>query len=165
MPYTQVRIVDIDTNKPVSAGSSGEIVVRGPNVTAGYWENEEATTAAFDDDGWFHSGDIGFLDEDGYLFVIDRLKDLIITGGENVYPAEVERVLADALGVRDVAVVGAPDPRWGEIVVIVAVPERVGALSLERLRAHAGDRIARYKLPRRLVVVDGHGERPGEWCK
>jgi acyl-CoA synthetase (AMP-forming)/AMP-acid ligase II len=99
---------------PVAAGTRGEIVVRGPNVTPGYWENPEATAAAFDNEGWFHSGDIGYLDEDGYLDIVDRLKDMIISGGENIYPAEVERALADMPGLTDVAVVGTPDEKWGE---------------------------------------------------
>lgn len=154
MPHTQVRVVDAFSNEPVEPGVGGEIVVRGPNVTPGYWENREATDAAFDEEGWFHSGDIGHLDEDGYLFIVDRLKDMVISGGENVYPAEVERVLADMPGVTDVAVIGIPDEKWGEIVVAVVSLEQGGTVTLDDVRDFAALRLARYKLPRRLQIVD-----------
>jgi fatty-acyl-CoA synthase len=154
MPYTEVRVVDLANSQPVDAFISGEIVVRGPNVTQGYWENPEATRSAFDDAGWFHSGDIGYFDDDGYLFIVDRLKDMIITGGENVYPAEVERALADLPGLADVAVVGVADVEWGEVVVAVAVVDSASSLSLEEVRTHASERIARYKLPRRLMTLE-----------
>jgi fatty-acyl-CoA synthase len=154
MPYTEVRVVIPATNEPVEPGTRGELLVRGPNVTPGYWENPEATAAAFDDDGWFHSGDIGYFDEDGYLYIVDRLKDMIISGGENVYPAEVERALADLPGVVDVAVVGAADEQWGETVVAVVAVAEGADVTLETVREHAGAKLARYKLPRRLDVVE-----------
>lgn len=153
MPFTDVRVVDAATNEPVKAGEPGEIVVRGPNVTAGYWNNPEANRAAFDDEGWFHSGDIGYLDEDGCLFIVDRLKDMIISGGENVYPAEVERVLAAMPGVLDAAVVGVPDEEWGETVTAVLSVADPGGISLDDVRSYAAGRLARYKLPRRLKVT------------
>jgi fatty-acyl-CoA synthase len=152
MPYTQVRVVD-GTNQPLKPGEAGEIVVRGPNVTPGYWENPEATAAAFDEDGWFHSGDVGHLDEDGYLYIVDRLKDMIISGGENVYPAEVERALALMPGVVDVAVVGAPDEQWGETIVAVVSLAEGTAVTLEDVREYAATQLARYKLPRKLKIV------------
>lgn len=154
MPYTQVRVVDTMSNTPLAAGVSGEIVVRGPNVTLGYWEDEEATAAAFDEQGWFHSGDIGYLDDDGYLFIVDRLKDMVISGGENVYPAEVERVLANMPGVTDVAVVGAPDEKWGEVVVAVVSLDDETSMTLDDVRDFAAAQLARYKLPQRLRVID-----------
>jgi fatty-acyl-CoA synthase len=154
MPYTQVRVVDSATNQPLKPGEAGEIVVRGPNVTPGYWENPEATAAAFDEDGWFHSGDIGYLDEDGYLYIVDRLKDMIISGGENVYPAEVERVLAAMPGLADVAVIGAPDEHWGETVVAVVSLAGGATVTLDDVRDHAGAHLARYKLPTRLEIVE-----------
>lgn len=154
MPHTEVRVVDVRTNRPVQSGETGEIVVRGPNVTPGYWQDPEATAAAFDADGWFHSGDVGYFDADGYLFIADRLKDMIISGGENIYPAEVEHVLTAMPGVGDVAVVGAPDDEWGEIVVAVVSPERRVVVTLEQIREYAANHLARYKLPRRLQVVD-----------
>lgn len=160
MPYTEVRVVATGTNDVAQAGVSGEVVVRGPNVTPGYWENEAATTAAFDDEGWFHSGDIGYLDSDGYLFIVDRLKDMVITGGENVYPAEVERALADMPGVVDVAIVGSPDEKWGETVVAVVAVAPGSHLTLDDIRAYAETKLARYKLPRRLRIVDNVPRNP-----
>lgn len=154
MPYTEVEIVEVGTNRTLETGASGEVVVRGPNVTPGYWENPEATAAAFDEDGWFHSGDIGFLDEDGYLFIVDRLKDMIISGGENVYPAEVERVLATMPGVTDLAIIGVPDEQWGEAVMAVVAPADAAAVTLNEIRDYAGQHLARYKLPRLLHIVE-----------
>ncbi|RYF61893.1 MAG: fatty-acid--CoA ligase [Comamonadaceae bacterium] len=154
MPYTDVRVVDTSSHQPVSPGTAGEILVHGPNVTPGYWENPEATAAAFDEDGWFHSGDIGYLDDDGYLFIIDRLKDMVITGGENVYPAEVERVLANMPGVTDVAVVGTPDEKWGESVVAVLSVDDDSTVTLDDVRDFAAAELARYKLPQQVRTVD-----------
>ncbi|MCX4091056.1 acyl-CoA synthetase [Nocardia sp. alder85J] len=153
MPHTEVQVVDPVDNLPVGPGVSGEIVVRGPNVTPGYWNNPEATAAAFDRDGWFHSGDIGYLDADGYLYIVDRLKDMIISGGENIYPAEVERALADMPGLVDVAVVGAADEEWGETVVAVACFGEGTPATLDDVRDHAAVTLARYKLPRELRIV------------
>lgn len=153
MPYTEVRVVDPDSGEPTEVGVPGEVVVRGPNVTRGYWQDPEATALAFDDDGWFHSGDIGYLDEDECLYIVDRLKDMIISGGENVYPAEVESALADLDGVSDVAVIGVPDEEWGETVVAVVSLAEGHALTIDDVRDHAASRIARYKLPRRLQIV------------
>ncbi|ROO89087.1 fatty-acyl-CoA synthase [Actinocorallia herbida] len=153
MPHTRVRVVDTETGEAAAPGVAGEVLVSGPNVTPGYWENPEATAAAFDAEGWFHSGDIGYLDEDGYLFIVDRLKDMIISGGENVYPAEVERVLTELPGLTDIAVIGVGDERWGErVVAVVSLAEGV-ELTLEELRAFGERRLARYKLPRELRVV------------
>ncbi|MFE7029140.1 long-chain-fatty-acid--CoA ligase [Streptomyces sp. NPDC057621] len=153
MPFTEVRVVDAVTNEPVKPGENGEVVVRGPNVTAGYWNNPQANRTAFDDNGWFHSGDIGYLDDDGYLYIVDRLKDMIISGGENVYPAEVERALASMPGVVDVAVVGVADEQWGETVAAVISVEDTASITLEDVRAYTEATLARYKLPRRLKVV------------
>lgn len=154
MPYTEVKVVDPATLEHINqAGHTGEFWVRGPNVSRGYWNNPEATAAVFTSDGWFRTGDIGFADHDGYLFIVDRLKDMIITGGENVYPAEIENVLASHPGIEDVAVIGVPDPQWGETVCAV-VSFRAEALALEELRDFLTRSVARYKLPRRLVQVD-----------
>ncbi|MDX2954265.1 acyl-CoA synthetase [Streptomyces caniscabiei] len=153
MPFTEVRVVDVVSNAPLGPGEPGEVVVRGPNVTAGYWNDPGATRAAFDDEGWFHSGDVGHLDEDGCLHIVDRLKDMIISGGENVYPAEVERVLAAMPGVVDVAVVGIPDEEWGETVQAVMSLDGTSEITLEAVHAYAAGRLARYKLPTRLTVV------------
>jgi fatty-acyl-CoA synthase len=120
----------------------------------GYWNRPEATAAAIDPEGWFHTGDVGYLDAEGFLFVADRIKDMVITGGENVYPAEVESVLYTHPAVAEVAVIGLPDERWGEAVTAVAVLKPDAALSLEQLREFAGESLARYKLPSRLELVD-----------
>jgi fatty-acyl-CoA synthase len=153
MPHTEVRVVDPISRKPVPAGERGEVIVRGPNVTPGYWQNPSATEAAFDADGWFHSGDIGCLDGEGYLYIVDRLKDMIISGGENVYPAEVESALADLPGATDVAVVGVPDEKWGETVVAVVSALPGATFTLDDVRDHAARKLARYKLPTRLEIV------------
>ena len=127
---------------------------RGPNVMKGYWNRPEATAAAIDPEGWFHTGDVGYFDDDGFLFVADRVKDMVITGGENVYPAEVEGVLYTHPAVADVTVIGLPDARWGEAVSAVVVLKPDASLTLEELRDFASDSLARYKLPTRLEIVD-----------
>jgi fatty-acyl-CoA synthase len=149
MPYTGVRVVEPQTRRVLGRGEVGEIVVRGPNVMAGYWEDVAATTAAFDN-GWFRSGDLGLLDADGYLYVVDRLKDMIITGAENVYSIEVEAALAEHPAVEEAAVFGVPHARWGEAVhAVVTVSEDVTA---DQLIAHCRGLIAGYKIPRTLEI-------------
>ncbi|WP_197280982.1 acyl-CoA synthetase [Microbacterium sp. No. 7] len=151
MPYTRVRVVDPVTLQDAEKGHTGEFWVHGPNVSRGYWNNPEATAAVFTPDGWFRTGDLGYADEDGYLYIVDRLKDMIISGGENVYPAEIENVLNAHPLVADVAVVGVPDEKWGEAVCAVVTFD--GAeLTLDEVRAYLGAHLARYKLPTRLVV-------------
>lgn len=153
VPFVELRLVGSD-GAEVPPGERGEICVRGPNVTPGYWAQPAATEAAFDPEGWLHTGDIGYLDGDGCLYVVDRLKDMVISGGENVYPAEVEAVLHEHPAVLDIAVIGLPDARWGEAVTAVVVPAAGHALGLEEIRAFAGERLARYKLPLRLELVE-----------
>ena len=147
------RIVD-DDMKDVPPGEVGEIVYRGPSVMSGYWQNPEATAEAFRG-GWFHSGDLVRADEDGFLYVVDRKKDMIITGGENVYCAEVENALAAHPAVAELAVIGAPHERWGETPVAIAVLLPGASLTLGELREWGAARLARYKLPTVLHVVDG----------
>lgn len=155
MPFTEIKIVDPVTGATLTEpNAAGEICVRGPNVTPGYWANQKATDAAFDAENWFHSGDLGCLDDEGFLYIVDRIKDMVITGGENVYPAEVERVLVEYPGVTDAAVVGAPDPKWGEIVVAVLVVSTDTDPTLEEIREFTSERLARYKLPKELLVLD-----------
>src|SRR5690242_41849 len=146
------RIVD-DDMKDVPRGEVGEIVYRGPSVMAGYWQNPEATAEAFRG-GWFHSGDLVRADEEGFLFVVDRKKDMIITGGENVYCAEVENALSAHPSVAELAVIGAPHERWGETPVAVAVLAPGASLTLDELRDWGTARLARYKLPTVLHIVD-----------
>lgn len=154
MLHTEVKLVDpVMLEEVTTPGETGEMWVRGPNVTPGYWNAPEVNESAFYD-GWFRSGDIGYADEDGYLFIVDRLKDMIITGGENVYPAEVERVLIEYPGCSDVAVVGQKDPKWGENVVAVMAMSDGSTPDIEQIRQFCDRHLARYKLPKKVVFVD-----------
>ena len=149
--HAEVRVVD-DDGRPLPAGETGEIVVRGPQVMSGYWGNAAATAETLRD-GWLHTGDLGRLDDEGYLYVVDRAKDMLISGGLNVYPAEIERVLAAVPGVVEVAVVGVPHDRWGETPAVIAFTG--GApLTGEQVLAACAEQLADYKLPRYLVVRD-----------
>ena len=152
--FTDVRLVDGDGTVLDEAGALGEVCVKGPNVMKGYWNRPDATAAAIDPEGWFHTGDIGYMDGDGFLFIADRVKDMVITGGENVYPAEVESVLYEHPAVSEVAVIGLPDERWGEAVVAVVAPKPGETVSLDELRDFGGTSLARFKLPTRLHLVD-----------
>jgi fatty-acyl-CoA synthase len=148
-PFTQARVVDQDgTDTP--AGHVGELVFRGEGVMKGYWNQPEATSTAIQD-GWLHTGDLMEVNADGALRLVDRMKDVIITGGRNVYSAEVEQAIAQQPGVTDVAVIGRPEPEWGQTVVAyVSVAENT-VLTVESLRAHCRDLIADYKIPREVV--------------
>ncbi len=148
----ELRVADAE-GRPLPVGETGEVLVRGDSVMAGYWRNPEATAAAIRD-GWLFTGDVGVLDADGFLTLKDRSKDLIISGGSNIYPREVEEVLLTAPGVAEAACVGAPDPEWGEVVVAFVVPAAGIALDPAALDAHCLARIARFKRPKRYVVVD-----------
>lgn len=151
--FTEVRIAD-EHGDMVPRGTVGEIQVSGPNVFLGYHGLPEASADAFTDDGWFRSGDLGYLDDDGYLYISDRLKDMIISGGENIYPAEVENLIADIEGVSGVAVVGVPDERWGEVPWAVVTLRDGAEVDTEKVRHHLDGLLARYKLPKNVVVVD-----------
>ena len=147
----EMRVVD-DAGNEVPVGEIGEIVIRGENVMKGYWRNPEATAAVMRD-GWFHTGDMARMDEDGYFFIVDRKKDMIIRGGYNVYPREVEEVLYEHPDVAEAAVVGVPDPEWGEEVG-AAVALRPGAQATpEQLRDWVKERVAAYKYPRHVWLV------------
>jgi len=150
--HAQVRIAG-DDGDDATDGVVGEVLVRGPNVMREYWEAPEATAAALRD-GWFATGDIGHFDADGFLHIDDRKKDMIITGGENVFPAELENLLAGVDDIREAAVVGEPDDYWGERVVAVIVPAQADGLSEGDVQALFKGRIARYKIPRRVVFAD-----------
>ena len=152
--FCEVKLVDADGNDVTEPDVKGEVCVAGPNVMKGYWNRPEATAEAIDPTGWFHTGDVGYLDADGFLFIADRVKDMVISGGENVYPAEVENVLYEHPAIIEVAVIGVPDERWGEAVTAVAVVKEGEELTLASLRDFATDRLARYKLPTKLERVD-----------
>jgi long-chain acyl-CoA synthetase len=145
----QARVVDPDDRTPVAVGEVGEVAVRGPNVMLGYWEKPEQTEAVLAG-GWYHTGDLGRLDADGYLYLVDRAKDMIVSGGENVYSTEVEDVLYRHPAVREAAVFGVPDPRWGEAVHAVVVPR--STVTEEELIAHCRAWIAGYKVPKRIEL-------------
>jgi acyl-CoA synthetase (AMP-forming)/AMP-acid ligase II len=153
LPGTEVRVVDPATDEEVPPGTVGEIVTRGPQVMHGYWNAPEQTAQTLRG-GWLHTGDAGFVDDDGYVYIRDRIKDMIVTGGSNVYSVEVEVVLADHPAIADVAVIGIPDPQWGERVTAVVVARDGATLTLEDIQEHCRARLGGYKIPRRLEVVD-----------
>lgn len=150
---TEVRLVD-DSGRDVGVNESGEIWMRGPNVTPGYFKNPVATQAAITADGWLKSGDVGRRDADGYYFIVDRIKDMYISGGENVYPAEVEVVIYQFSGVLECAVLGMPDEKWGEVGCAVVLPRPGATLEMEALRAHCRQHLAAYKVPKRIEIVE-----------
>jgi fatty-acyl-CoA synthase len=148
----EARIVD-DAGREVPHGERGEVVVRGPNVLFEYWGNAAATAEALRE-GWFHTGDIGTRDGDGYFFIHDRKNNVIISGAENIYPAEIERVLAHHPAVAEVAVVGRSDPKWQEVPVAFVVRRPGVAADAEVLKRHVAEHLARFKVPRDIVFVD-----------
>lgn len=152
-PLFQTSIQVVTNGQLAAPFESGEICVRGPSVTNGYWENKAATTEAFVD-GWLRTGDVGYLDDDGYLYVLDRRRDLIVSGGENVYPAEIERVIQTLEGVEEVGVVGDPDDEWGQVPVAFIVVRSGQALTEQDVFAHCGEHLARYKIPKRVYWRD-----------
>lgn len=154
----ELRIVDFD-GKDLPAMETGEILLRGDFITQGYWRRPEATAAAIRD-GWYHSGDAGYFDEQGYLYVRDRLKDMIVSGGENVYPAEIESALSRHPGIADVAVIGVPDAKWGEAVKAVIVPRAGFALDSAEIIAFARTMIAGFKCPKSIEIVEALPRNP-----
>jgi long-chain acyl-CoA synthetase len=150
----EVRVVDSEDNPlPPGTGNVGEIVIRGHNVMKGYYKNPEATAEAFRG-GWFHAGDLAYVDEDGYLFIVDRKKDLIIRGGYNVYPREVEEVLFTHPAIAEAAVIGTPDEKLGEEVTAFVVPKPGAAVTTEDVTAYCRERLAAYKYPRDIRIAD-----------
>jgi len=157
IPTVAARVVDNEMND-VPIGEVGEIVYRAPTLMSGYWNNPEATAEAFTG-GWFHSGDLVRMDDEGYVWVVDRKKDMIISGGENIYCAEVENVLASHPEIVEVAVIGRPHEKWGEVPIAVAVVTQSG-LRIEDLDEFLGERLARYKHPKGLEIVDALPRNP-----
>jgi len=152
MTGVEIRVVD-PAGKAVATGEVGEIITRSPQNMLGYWNQPEATRRAIRND-WFHTGDAGYLDNDGYIYIYDRVKDMIISGGENIYPAEVESALFGHPAVADVAVIGVPDDKWGEAVKAFVVKRPDAAITPEELMSFARERIAGYKVPRSIDFVD-----------
>ncbi|MGY2990125.1 AMP-binding protein [Bradyrhizobium sp. USDA 4508] len=156
--HVEIEIRD-DAGKRLPAGQNGEICLRGPKVTQGYWKDPEKTASAFFGD-WFRTGDVGYLDGDGFLYLTDRKKDMIISGGENIASSEVERVIYEMPEVREVAVIGLPDARWGEKPVAIVVLADDAKLDLPGLTDHCRTRLAGFKVPRQLVIRDSLPRNP-----
>jgi fatty-acyl-CoA synthase len=156
--YLELDIWD-QQGTSVPAGQPGEIVMRGPKVFKGYWRDPDASAAAFAG-GWFHTGDIGVRDQDGYLFIVDRLKDMIVSGGENIAGSEVERVLYEHPSVLEAAVVGRADERWGEVPVAFVVLRPDAAATVDELVEHCHAQLARYKVPNEITFVDALPRNP-----
>src|SRR5438132_3084509 len=156
--HVEIEIRDDQGNR-LPSGENGEICLRGPKITQGYWKDPEKTAAAFFGD-WFRSGDVGYLDVDGFLYLTDRKKDLIISGGENIASSEVERVIYELPQVREVAVIGLPDQRWGERPVAIVVLADGGALELQDLADHCRTRLASFKVPKQLIIRDSLPRNP-----
>ncbi|TDU26872.1 fatty-acyl-CoA synthase [Panacagrimonas perspica] len=152
LPLIEIKIVDQEGNE-VAPGSNGEFWARMPNMFGGYWNQPEATAAVMKD-GWYKTGDAGFRDKDGLLYIVDRVKDMIITGGENVYSAEVEQALAKHPAIRQCAVIGLPDAKWGERVTAVIIPAPGATLTQEEVIAHCRSLIAGYKVPKEVRFVE-----------
>jgi len=151
--FTEARVID-EGGQVLPADEVGELCFRGPHVCAGYWNNPEATAEALDKEGWFHTGDMARRDEDGFFFIAGRAKDMFISGGVNVYPAEIENVLLQNSSLADAAVVGVPHGTWGEVGVAFVVPADGESVTPEELGDFVGDRLARYKIPKEFRVVD-----------
>ena len=151
--HTELRLVG-PGRVDVVDGEPGELWLRGPNIFTGYWGNSQVTEDAFAPGGWFRTGDVGYRDDRGYIYISDRMKDVVISGGENIYPAELEPVLAQHPAIAEVAVVGEGDDQWGEVPVAVIVLTPGAALELSDLREWCDERLARFKQPRRIRVVD-----------
>jgi len=147
------RLVGAD-GREVGPGEVGELRLKGPNVTSGYWNQPETTAAAFDEQGYLKSGDLAYADEDGFLFLVDRLKDMFISGGENVYPTEVENVIAELDVVSEAAVIAVPDAQWGEVGLAYVVPIPGASLEPEQVLEHVRGRLARYKAPKQVIITD-----------
>lgn len=153
-PNIEVKIVDPETGEEVGVGEKGEIMCRGFNVMKGYYKMPEKTAEVIEPDGWLHSGDLATVDEDGYYSIVGRIKDMIIRGGENIYPREIEEFLFTIDGIRDVQVAGIPDEKYGEIVGAFIIKEEDADLTEEDIRDYAIGKIARYKVPKYVFFVD-----------
>jgi long-chain acyl-CoA synthetase len=159
-PWVELRIVDPDTGRDRPPGEVGELWTRSVQNMKGYWNRPEETAGTFSPDGWLKTGDAGFVDDEGYVFLTDRVKDMIVSGGENVYPAEVENALSGHPGIADVAVIGVPDEKWGETVKAIVVRAPGADPRPEAIIEHARQRLARYKCPTSVDFVDALPRNP-----
>jgi fatty-acyl-CoA synthase len=151
--FIDARIVD-EENRPVPQGEVGELILKGPSMCSGYFQNPEASRGSIDADGWFHTGDMARIDEEGFYFIADRKKDMFISGGENVYPVEVEKALYEHPAVGQCAVIGVPDEKWGEVGKAVVVLRQGTSASEADLIEHCRTRLARYKIPKSVVIAE-----------
>jgi acyl-CoA synthetase (AMP-forming)/AMP-acid ligase II len=156
----EIRIIDPDTGKAVQAGEVGEVQTLSPYNMAGYWRKADETASTIDSEGWLRTGDAGYFDTEGYLYLHDRIKDMIVSGGENIYPAEVENVLLSHPAVVDAAVIGVPDPKWGETVKGVVVLAPGTKLDETDLIAHCRANLAHYKCPTSIDITDALPRNP-----
>ncbi|MFZ9894991.1 MAG: class I adenylate-forming enzyme family protein, partial [Burkholderiaceae bacterium] len=159
-PGVEIRIVDTDTFTDCPQGAVGEIWIRSPQVMKGYWQMPEETAKSINAEGWFRSGDAGYLDADGYLYIHDRVKDMIVSGGENVYPAEVENVLMSHPAIADVAVIGVPDEKWGETPKAVVVRKPGVEVSEQEIIDFARERLAKFKCPTSVDWIEALPRNP-----
>jgi long-chain acyl-CoA synthetase len=153
LPWIELKVADLGTGEEAAPGTVGEILIRSAQNTPGYWRQAATTERSVDGNGWLRTGDGAYRDADGFIYLRDRIKDMIISGGENVYPAEVENALAEHPAIVEVAVIGVPDDRWGETVKAVVVLRAGTTLDLAELRAFARARIAAYKCPTSVEIV------------
>jgi fatty-acyl-CoA synthase len=153
-PHVEIRIVDPLTGRTVERGTPGELCTRGYSVMLGYWREPDRTAEAIDPARWMHTGDLATMDDEGYVNIVGRIKDMIIRGGENVYPREIEEFLYGHPEIVDVQVVGVPDPRYGEEIMAWVRLRQGATLSVEELREYCAGRIAHFKVPRYVRVVD-----------
>jgi fatty-acyl-CoA synthase len=154
-PHVEIKIVDPQTGQVTPIGARGELCTRGYSVMLGYWNNEEATRGAIDAARWMHTGDLATMDDEGYLNIVGRIKDMIIRGGENVYPREIEEFLYSHPKVKDVQVIGVPDEKYGEEVMAWIVLKEGETATVEEVRDFCRGQIAHYKIPRYVRFVDG----------
>ncbi len=150
--HGEMRLVDVD-GKDVAVGATGELIIAGPHVCAGYWNNPDATADALRD-GWFHTGDMARVDEEGYFYIVGRFKDMLISGGENVYAAEVEAAFREHACVQDAALIGQPDEKWGEVGLMIVARKPNQSVSADELLKFCSERLAKYKIPKRVVFVE-----------
>ena len=150
--HGEMRLVDVD-GRDVAVGETGELIIAGPHVCAGYWNNPDATADALRD-GWFHTGDMARMDEEGYFYIVGRFKDMLISGGENVYAAEVEAAFREHDCVLDAALIGQPDEKWGEVGLMVVARKPNQSVSADELLKFCAGRLAKYKIPKRIEFVE-----------
>jgi len=151
--HSEMRIADPESGADLPTGTAGELLIRGPHVCSGYWRNPEATAKAIVD-GWFHTGDMAHKDEDGFFYIDGRYKDMIKSGGENIYAAEVEAVVREHPAVKDAALIGKPDKTWGEVGLMIVILEDGQVTTPNELKAFCREHLAKYKVPKEFVFAD-----------